>query len=182
MKSYAVGDSETDQGYVKHYTYDDGDDSDLFFYFCLLMIVGNVPLFLYFRLCYKEMGNLIDETVQMVVESIVAISPKAQSSPQMNINDVESNNTADDDAESDNTATNAALSEESDKYLTIVSRREYIAMYAQLVIAFTVYDTILYKNLTSIQTANWDYFPIPTQINASFFSVLCASQCMVHYL
>ena len=171
MKSYAVGDSETDQGYVKHYTYDDGDDSDLFFYFCLLMIVGNVPLFLSFRLCYKEMGNLIDGIVQMVVESIVAISPKAQSSPQMNINDIESNNTADDDdAESDNTATNAASSEESDKYLTIVSRREYIAMYALLGTAFTVYDVILYKNRTGIQTENWIlYFPIPVQIVASTF-------------
>ena len=114
----------------------------------------------------------------MVVESIVAISPKPWPSlPQMNINDVESNNTAD-DAKSDNNAKNAASSEESDKYLTIVSKREYIAMYALLVIAFTVYDTILYSQLTSIQTANKHYSLIFWQI---FVSILCSIICIINY-
>ena len=135
MKSYAVSDSETDQGYVKNYTYEDDEDSDEGFYFCLVVIAMNVSVFLSFRLCSKTIRDLIDGMVQMVVESIVAISQKPQSTPQMNINDVESNNTADNDSESDNTATTAS-SEESDKYLTIVSRMEYIALYALLVIVF----------------------------------------------
>ena len=169
MKSYAVSDSETDQGYVKDYTYKDAEGSDGVFYLCFLIIASNVLVFLTLRLCSRVIRDIIDGMVQMVVESIVAISPKPQSSPQMNINDVESNNTADDDA-----ATNVASSKESDKYLTIVSRREYIAMYILLVIVFTVYDAILYYNRTGIQTENWDYFPIPWPIigSTSFYIVL----------
>ena len=178
MKSYAVGDLETDQGYVKHYTYEDGDDSDGRFFIYLLVIAMNVSLFLSFRLCSKTMRDLIDGMVQMVVESIVAISPKPQSSPHININDVESNNTADNATESNNTATNAASSEESDKYLTIVTTREYIAMYALLVIAFTVYDAILYNNQISIQTTNKNYFPIPVQI---IISTVCSIACIIVY-
>ena len=174
MKSYAVSGSETDQGYVKHYTYKDGDDLAWLSYICLVMIVGNVSSFLSARLFHKSTGDLIDGMVQMVVESIVAISSKPRPSPQMNIIDVESNNTAD-DAKSDN---NATLSEESDKYLTIVSRREYIAMYALLVIAFTVYDAILYNNQISIQTTNKDYFPIPVQI---IISTACSIACIILY-
>ena len=176
MKSYAVGDSETDQGYAKYHINSD----DLYVVYCiLLIIVMNVSLFLSARLCHKATGDLIDGMMQMVIESIVAISPKPWPSlPQMSINDVESNNTADDDAESANTATNAASSEESDKYLTIVSRREYIAMYALLVIVFTVYDAILYNHLTSIQTANKHYFLIPWQIVAS---ILCSIIYIIIY-
>ena len=174
MKSYAVSDSETDQGYVKDYTYIDAEDPDGVFYLCFIIIAANVLVFLTMRLCSRGIRDIIDRMVQMVVESIVAISPKPQSSPQMNINDVESNNTADDDdAESNNTATNAASSEESDKYLTIISRMEYIALYALLVIAFTVYDAILYNNRTGIQTENWNYFPIPWQIiSSTSFSIV----------
>ena len=172
MKSYAVSDSETDQGYVKDYTYKDAEDSDRVYHLCLLVIAMNVSVFLTLRLCSRVIRNIIDGMVQMVVESIVAISPKPRPSLKMNINDVESNNTADDATESDNTATNAASSEGSDKYLTIISRRECIAMYALLVIAFTVYDAILYNNRTGIQTANWDYFPIPLQIIVSTFGTI----------
>ena len=185
MKSYAFGESETDQGYVKHYTYEDSDDADWLFYFCLLMIVEYVSAFLTCRLCSKLIRNIIDGMVQIVVESILAVLPKAQSSPQMIINDVESNNTAADDAtESDITATNAASSEGSDKYLTIVSRMEYIVMYALFVIVFTAYDTILYNNRTGSQIGNWDYFPIPMQIIISTFCsiawiMLYGTQCMI---
>ena len=148
------------------------------------MIATNVSVFLFFRLCSKTIRDLTDGMVQMVVESIIAISPKPQSSPHININDVESNNTADNATESNNTATNAASSEGSDKYLTIVSRREYIAMYALLVIAFTVYDAILFHNRAGIQTENWDYFPIPVQVIVSTsFSIICiigyGIQCMI---
>ena len=177
MKSYAVSDSETDQGYVKNYTYEDDEDSDEGFYFCLVVIAMNVSVFLSFRLCSKTIRDLIDGMVQMVVESIVAISQKPQSTPQMNINDVESNNTADNDSESDNTATTAS-SEESDKYLTIVSRMEYIALYALLVIVFTVYDAILYSNRTGIKTEKWDYFPIPSQI---YICAFCSIMGIIQY-
>ena len=173
MKSYAVGESETDQGYAKYHI--DSDDLRVVYYL-LLLIVTNVSLFLSARLCHKATGDLIDGMMQMVIESIVAISPKPWPSlPQMSINDVESNNTADDDAtESDNTATNAASSEDSDKYLTIVSRMEYIAMYALIVIVFTICDTILYNHLTSIQAANKHYFLIPWQIVVStLYSIIC---------
>ena len=172
MKSYAVGESETDQGYA---TYEDSDDSDEGFYIYLLMqiIAIDVSLFLTFRLHSRMARNFADAIVQIVVQSIVAISPKPQSSPQININDVESNNTADDDA-----ATNVTSSEESDKYLTIVSRREYIAMYALLGIAFTVYDAIIFHNRTSIQTANWELFPIPWQI---IISTVCSIICIIEY-
>ena len=172
MKSYAVSGSETDQGYVKDYTYKDAEDSDGAFYICFLTIAISVSILLILRLCFRVIGDMIDGMVQMVVKSIVAISPEPRPSPQMNINDVESNNTADDATESDNTATIAASSEESDKYLTIISRREYIATYALFVIAFTVYDTILYSNQTGIQTENWNYFPIPSQIIASTFGTI----------
>ena len=167
MKSYAVGDSEINQGYA---TYEDSDDSDggLYIYLLMQIIAIYVPFFLTFRLHSRLTRNCTDIMVQMVVQSIVAISPKPQSSPQMIINDVESNKTAD-DAESNNTGTNAASSEGSDKYLTIVSKREYIAMYALFVIAFTVYDTILYNNEAILQTANWELFPIPLQIFLSTF-------------
>ena len=183
MKSYAVSDSETDQGYVKDYTYEDAEDSDGFFYLCFPIIAVNVSLFLTMRLYSRGIRDIIDRMVQMVVESIVAISSNPQSSPQMNINDVESNNTADNATESNNTATTAASSEESDKYLTIVSRREYIVMYALLVIAFTVHDTILYNNQTGIQTENWDYFPIPWPIigSTSFCIVLNGVIYMIIY-
>ena len=177
MKSYAVSDSETDQGYVKDYTYD--ADSDGAFNLCLLVIATNVSVVLTLRLCSKVIRDIIDGMVQIVVESIVAISPKPRPSPKMNINDVESNNTtADDDAESNNTATNAASSEESDKYLTIVSRREYIALYALIVIAFTVYDTILYNNRTGIQTENWNYFPVPVQVIISTSTTIALNGVM----
>ena len=175
MKSYAVGDSETDQGYAMHGTYEDDDDSDGGFYNYLLVIAIDVSLFLTVRLCSRIMRDLIDGIVQLVVESIIAISPKAR--PSL-INDVESKNTADDATESGNTATNAASSEGSDKYLTIVTTREYIAMYALLVIAFTVYDAILYNNQISIQTTNKDYFPIPVQI---IISTVCSIACIIVY-
>lgn len=138
------------------------------------IIAMHVPLFLTIRLHSTMARNFTDAIVQIVVQSIVAISAKPQPSPQMNINNVESNNTAADDAESDNTATNAASSKGSDKYLTIVSRREYIAMYALLVIAFTVYDAILFHNQAIIQIPNWELFPIPVQIIISIlFSIIC---------
>ena len=158
-----------------HGTYEDDDDSDGGFYNYLLMIAIDVSLFLTVRLCSRIMRDLIDGIVQLVVESIIAISPKAR--PSL-INDVESKNTADDAAESGNTATNAASSEGSDKYLTIVTTREYIAMYALIVIAFTVYDAILYNNQISIQTTNKNYFPIPVQI---IISAVCSIACIIVY-
>ena len=186
MKSYAVSESETDQGYVRHH---ENKDQYGFYYIYLVIIATSVSVLLTFRLCSRKSRDLIDKIVQMIVESILAVSPKAQPSPKMNIIDVEIKNTADDDVESNNTATNAASSEESDKYLTIVSRREYIAMYALLVIAFTAYDTTFNnakksQNQTGIETAKRFYFPIPVQIiYSTLFSIICiilhGIQCMI---
>ena len=70
-----------------HGTYEDDDDSDGGFYNYLLAIAIDVSLFLTVRLCSRIMRDLIDGIVQLVVKSIIAISPKAR--PSL-INDVES--------------------------------------------------------------------------------------------
>ena len=150
----------------------------------LLMLAFVAPTMLCFRLWYESMRSNTDEIVRKVIESIAAVTPtQPPSLPQMNINDVESNIPADDESDdADNDDDNPCkvdidMSVDSlgkIKYLTIISGREYIAVYICLIIAFTVYDTIIYNNASGGPWGYWIYFPIPIQIivSASLSTIL----------
>lgn len=145
------------------------------------------PIILCCRLCFESIRNYTDEIVRKVIESIAAVTPtQPPSLPQMNIYDVESNIPADD--ESDNDADHDPCKVDNDvdssgkiKYLTIISGREYIAVYICLTIAFTVYDTIIYNNASGTSWGYWIYFPIPAQIifSASLSTILAILYAIV---
>ena len=134
LKSYATGNSEIYQGYVVYYAYTMAFHSYFIEYLLIVLaqlaVAFNVAFFLDMRL--NPADNLSDTIVTKVFESIAAaFSSQLNASHEANIKD-------------DATEKRKSIPKNKTKYLTIISSREYISMYALLIIGFIIWDSVIY--------------------------------------
>ena len=171
MKSYATGVSETNQGYAVFYGYTRNIQHlnisayiaiSFYPYFsgCILIVIAEsavayvVAMFLVMRLTPPD--NPTDTVVTKVAESIAAaFSSQSKASHQTNIKDDAAN-------ERKSTPKNKT------KYLTLISNREYILMYALLIMGFLIWDSVIYHKANR-KSPYWIYFPIPFPVITSLF-------------
>ena len=165
MKSYATGNSEINQGYVVYYAYTIAFHSYFIEYLVIVLaqlaVAFNVAFFLDMRL--NPADNLSDTIVTKVFESIAAaFSSQSNASHEANIKD-------------DATEKRKSIPKNKTKYLTIISSREYISMYALLIIGFIIWDSVIYCTANK-KSSYWRFFPIPFLfIESLLMSTVCTS-------
>ena len=163
LKSYATGDSETYQGYVVYYTYTIIFHSYFIEYLLIVLaqlaVAFNIAFFLGMRL--NPADNLSDTIVTKVFESIAAaFSSQSNASHEANIKD-------------DATEKRKSTPKNKTEYLTLISNREYISMYALLVIGFIIWDSVIYCKANK-KSPYWRFFPIPFLfIESLLMSIIC---------
>ena len=174
MKSYATGVTETDQGYatlygfsrnIHHLNISAYDEISFYpdFSGSLLILIAEsavasvVAVFLGMRLGSGSPDNPTDTVVTKVVESIAAaFSSQSKASHQANIKD-------------DATDERKSTPKNKTKYLTLISNREYILMYALLIIGFLIWDSVIYCKANK-KGPYWIYFPIPFLVITSLYT------------
>lgn len=172
MKSYATGVSETDQGYamlygftinIHHLNISAYDEISFYpdFSGSLLILIAEsavasaVAVFLGMRLGSRD--NPTDTVVTKVVESIAAaLSSQSKASHQTNIKD-------------DATDERKSTPRNKTKYLTLISNREYILMYALLIMGLIIWDSVIYHKANR-KGPYWIYFPIPVLVITSLYT------------
>ena len=118
-------------------------------------VVSVVAIFLGMRLDSPD--NPTDTVVTKVAESIAAaFSSQSKASHQTNIKD-------------DATNERKSTPKNKTKYLTLISNREYILMYALLIIGFIIWDSVIYHKANR-KSPYWICFPIPFLIITSLFT------------
>lgn len=163
LKSYATGDSEVYQGYVVYYTYTIAFHSYFIEYLLIVLaqlaVAFYVAFFLGMRL--NPADNVSDTIVTKVFESIAAaFSSQSNASHEANIKD-------------DATEKRKSTPKNKTEYLTLISNREYISMYALLVIGFIIWDSVIYCKANK-KSPYWRFFPIPFLfIESLLMSIIC---------
>ena len=128
---------------------------------CFLIVIAEsavasvVTFFLGMRL--GPPNDPTDTVVTKVVESIAAaFSSQSKASHEANIKD-------------DATDERKGTPKNKTEYLTLISNREYISMYALLIIGFIIWDSVIYHKANR-KGPYWICFPIPFLVIVSLFT------------